>query len=68
MVGIKEMTKYDNHKQTISEQAGWPMDRCAECGNPENNGTDAHPPLCPKCAALWYGPPVFFGQYNEDEK
>jgi len=31
---------------TVSERAGWPMDRCAECHKPETNGTDIHPPLC----------------------
>jgi hypothetical protein len=42
--------------ETVSERAGWPMDRCAECGKPEHNGTDTHPPLCDECALLWYGP------------
>lgn len=51
-----EETPMAERRQTISELAGWPMDRCAECGKPEHNGTDTHPPLCETCADLWYGP------------
>lgn len=43
----------------------WETDRCAECGTTEDIHTSdvtKHPPLCPRCAGLWYG------QHAEDDE